>query len=441
MIKLSRDEMPGEGLAFVAMPYGMKALADGTPFDFDDLYHKVYAPTLTECGMTPERADHIFDSTEGVLEAVWRGLQRAEVVIVDCTTRSADVSLEIGWTMALGKRMVVLAQRLEDIPTDLRGRVRPILYELAGLGVAGLMHSLKEQVQIVRQETVIENTLVLLKGAGTEPMPGTVISVTKDRAVVETDDRGCRQLWELSNADVDYARIIPDMTRTFQVGARLSGAVDRDFAGVGGRYTLLADQSNPWPGVVTDFPPGKVFATRVANVCDGVGAFISVTQRINGFVAFAEARQAGLERGTEVEAEVTRVDVAARKVWLHVRRTLTQAPVQTPDPSPPGPVTASPALPAVGTRLLGYVTHWVPQQDQRGGFILLRLKGYEDGPTAILHFTKMTQELRDDLNDSQVDLKEEEIPVEVVRIDAVRNRIAVRECPESDAAANQASAA
>src|SRR5450755_355330 len=98
--------------------------------------------------------------------------------------------------------------------------------------------------------------------------------------------------------------------------------------------------------------------------------------RINGFVAFAEARQAGLERGTEVEAEVTRVDVATRKVWLHVRRTLTQAPVSAPDLSPPRPLTASPALPVVGSRLLGYVTHWVPQQDQRGGFILLRLKGY-----------------------------------------------------------------
>jgi small subunit ribosomal protein S1 len=120
--------------------------------------------------------------------------------------------------MVLGKRTVVLAQRLEDIPTDVRGRVRPILYQAAGLGVAALMQKLKDQLQIARGETVMENTLVALTGADTEPMPGCIVHVTKERALVETESGGHRQFWELSKADADYARLIPDMTRRFTVG-------------------------------------------------------------------------------------------------------------------------------------------------------------------------------------------------------------------------------
>jgi len=210
VIKLVRDEKPEEGLAFLAMAYGTKPLADGTPFDFDELYGKVYAPTVGECGMTAQRADRLFESSDGVLEAVWRSLQRAEVVIVDCTTRSADLALELGLAIALGKRLIVLAQHLDDVPADLRGRVRPILYQGAGLGVAALMRRLKEHLQIVRHEAITENDLLPLKSAETEPISATIVLVAKNRMVIETDDRGHRRLWELSSADTAYT---PDATR------------------------------------------------------------------------------------------------------------------------------------------------------------------------------------------------------------------------------------
>jgi hypothetical protein len=436
MIKLTRDEKPEEGIAFVAMPYGHKPLANGEPFHFDALYHEVYVPTIRECGMTAERADHIWGASEGVLEAVWRGIQHAEVVIVDCTTRSADVALELGLAMVLGKRSVVLAQCLEDIPTDLRGRVRPILYETAGLGVAGLMQKLKDQLHIVRGETMTENTLVPLMDAGTEPMPGSVVVVTKERAVVETDAGGHRQLWELSNADVDYARKIPDMTRRFTIGDRLPGAIVTDFEGAR-RYTLLVDKINPWPGLVADYPVGRTFTSQVVNLRDGVGAFVCVTGGINGRVPSVEARQAGLTRDTQVEVEIVRVDPAARQVGLRLRKVLLPGgPV--PGAVPPARQSASqddsPAasLPAVGARLLGCVTRVAPEQQGRSGYLLLRLKGYQSGPQAILHWKRMSQELREDLNDSDVELMGEEIMVEVTQVDPARRRIELRELPTAD---------
>ena len=101
MIKLKRHEMPQEGVAFIVMPYGAKS-ADGTEtVNFDELYERVYADTIAKCGMRAVRADGIWGSDRGILDVVWRGIQTAEVVIVDCSGRSIDVGLELGLSMAL----------------------------------------------------------------------------------------------------------------------------------------------------------------------------------------------------------------------------------------------------------------------------------------------------------------------------------------------------
>jgi small subunit ribosomal protein S1 len=429
MIKLIRDEMPQEGLVFVAMPYRAKQLPDGTMFDFDDLYGKVYVPTILECGMKPQRADLIFGSAEGVFDTVWRGVQRAEVVLVDLTIRSVDVALELMMAITLNKRLVVLAQSLDDVPVDVRGHVHPILYNPVGLGVATLIQGLKSDLNTARARTVIENTLVPFKEAGTEPMPGVVVVVTKDRAVVETGDRGHRQLFELSNADVDYSRLVPDMTRLYKVGDRAQGAVATDFEGVR-RYTMLADRTNPWQGLVADFPVGRRFASRVVNVPKDKGGFVSVAHGINGHVPVAEARQANLLRDMEVEVEVVRVDPVARKVDLRLHRVLTLGRSVTLLPHPTSANLRD--LPTVGMKLTGHVKRAEPEQGHRGGFILLRLADYPKAPLAILHCTQMSRELREDLNDSGVDLANEKITVEVVRVDAVHARIDVMELVEDD---------
>jgi hypothetical protein len=211
MIKLERDEMPRDGIAFLAMPYGKKSLENGDQFDFDELYEMVYASTISSCGMVPVRADRIWGSDQGILETVWRGIQSAEVVIVDCTTRSVDVGLELGLSMSLGKRLIVVAQRMEDIPNDVRGHLRPVLWTPGDhMGAARLMKGLDSELRTIRAEAIIENTFVPLRGTSTEPMPGRIVLVEKDRAVVETDG-GHHDLLRLDGAHVTYSRFIADM--------------------------------------------------------------------------------------------------------------------------------------------------------------------------------------------------------------------------------------
>jgi small subunit ribosomal protein S1 len=434
MIKLERHDMPKEGMAFVVMPYGTKSAEDGTAVDFDALYEMVYAETITKSGMKPIRADRIWGCDRSILDVIWRGIQSAEVVIVDCSTRSIDVGLELGLSMALGKRLVVTAQRVEDIPTDLRGHLRPVLYTAAGLGVAELVRGLEQELQSVRTETVIENTFVALPTITGEPKPGHVLAVQPDNAVIETE--GERELLHLHAANVTYTKRVTDMTHLYKPGDRLSGAITTDIHGKR-YYTLLADKQNPWPTIQSDYPVGRVFSGRVTNAVEGKGAWVPVIHDVNGHIPADEARRANLRRYDDVEVEVVYLDLPARRVGLHFRNRVgsTVRPVAvTPaavTPMPVTPMPAAPGLPEPGQQLRGWVVRTVPEK----GFILVELEGREKERPAILPARRMLPDLKEDLRDGKVEINEE-VFVQIVRVRRRDNGqwdVELREVPEAQA--------
>jgi small subunit ribosomal protein S1 len=428
MFKLTRTLTPEAGRVFFAMPYGSKRLTeDGEPFDFDNLYQKVFVRAVQQCGMTEERADHIFGTTIGALDAVWEGIQRAEVVVVDFTTRSADVALEFGWAMALGKRMVVLTQNREDIPTDIKGRIRPLVYSMDGAGGVDLMEDLKQLLQTTREQVVTENRLVpILSDPITEVRQATVITVSTDHAVVDTEERGPRRFCVLSDRDVTYTKRVRDLTKVVKAGQRLSGAIVTDINGES-RYSLLIDKSNPWPGIAADFPEGKTFHSHVVNFHTGVGAFIQVAGGINGLIRGVKDRSAELPAGAEVEVEVLKVDTENRQVDLRLCRVPpTTVPLPSVKPIPGGD------YPAVGHRVNGQVVTVKPEG--QGGYLLLRLEGKADWPLAMLHCTRMSEDLRHDLSNGHVE-RGEVISVEILEADPLHHRIKVEDIPEQDAPA------
>jgi ribosomal protein S1 len=148
---------------------------------------------------------------------------------------------------------------------------------------------------------------------------GSVVAVLRQRAVIEVRAGGRRRLWELGQADVDFARLIPDMRRWYAPGDRVSGATVTDAAGRG-RYTLLAGRSNPWPGLMARFPAGATFTGPVVDVRQGIGAFVEVVDGVNGRVPLSEARRASLVKGAWVRVEVLDVDPVLRRVRLHLYR-------------------------------------------------------------------------------------------------------------------------
>ena len=405
---LMRDLATVTGNCFLVTPYGVKPVA-ARAFDFDEFHRNVTEPTVIGCGLTTHRADSIYGPA-GVLDSVWRGIQQAEVVIVDFTGRSPNVAIEFGWALVLGKRIVILTQDEEDIPTDVRGLYRYIKYSENFLDVQHMTKELHRQLEAILKEPADEKMLSPMVG-GIDPAPAVVIALDPEFATVKTDD-GRRGI--LANTDVEWGRVIKDMTVRYRIGERIDGAFVTDRKG-SSWYSMLADQPNPWPKLMSDRPPGTSLTGVVQNVVTGVGAFVQVGHGINGLIpAAALAAHPHLGRGSTVEVTVGKIDDVRRRVDLRLERALNGQP------------TAGAAdLPTPGAQLWAEICAVKPvQANGSGGFLLLKLPGRER--PAILPGKTMSTDLREDFDKG--DLRTgDEIHIEVVSVDPAQDRILVRD--------------
>lgn len=126
------------GSCFVIMPFeeGM-----------DRVYEEVISKTLLEYGLTPIRADKIFD-TKPIMIAIMEKINDAELIIADVTGRNPNVFYELGMTHVLKDKVILVTQTAEDVPFDLR-HLRFILYEQGPEGEQTLRNRLTETLMAI----------------------------------------------------------------------------------------------------------------------------------------------------------------------------------------------------------------------------------------------------------------------------------------------------
>lgn len=104
------DQTQPKTFVFVLMPFSG---------EFDDIYEVGIKAACKEVGAYCERVDEqIFH--ESILERIYNQISRADIIVADMTGRSANVFYEVGYAHALGKRVILLTQKEEDIPFDLK---------------------------------------------------------------------------------------------------------------------------------------------------------------------------------------------------------------------------------------------------------------------------------------------------------------------------------
>jgi hypothetical protein len=224
------------------------------------------------------------------------------------------------------------------------------------------------------------------------------ISLDPEFITIKTDD-GRRGI--LGNTDVVWERIITDMSRRFSIGERIDGAFVTDRKGA--RYTMLARQPNPWPKLVSDYPPGTRLTGNVKSVVDGVGAFVQVGHGVNGRIRSSDlAGHAHVDRGQRVEVTVNKIDPERRHINLQLERVLDDASITT-----------SHNLPAVGTRAWAKLSAIkLAQPGGSSGCLLLNLPDQERA--AVLRYNAMSHELRHEFDTGDLVIGHE-IHVEVTR--------------------------
>jgi hypothetical protein len=113
--------------AFVIMPFG-----EG----FDEIYNLFTVGALTEAGYDVFRGDDI-RSHQNILKDILEGLANSDLVVADLSGSNPNVYYELGLAHGLGRRVVLLTQKVEELPFDLRSyRVIPYSTHFAEIAKA-----------------------------------------------------------------------------------------------------------------------------------------------------------------------------------------------------------------------------------------------------------------------------------------------------------------
>ncbi|MEM7309716.1 MAG: Clp protease N-terminal domain-containing protein [Planctomycetota bacterium] len=119
------------GTAFVLLPHQPA---------FDRLYDEAIAPALLGLGLAPEKGDDIGE-TGAILPQVWRRLRTAEVLIVVASGKNPNVIYELGLCHGIRRSPILLVEREEDLPFNLR-QLRFVQYDDTEEGRAALRREL-----------------------------------------------------------------------------------------------------------------------------------------------------------------------------------------------------------------------------------------------------------------------------------------------------------
>ena len=121
---------------FVAMPFAAELKAVYT-----DHILKVTQALNISC----KRGDDFF-SGNSIMSEVWSALYHCDLCIVDCTGRNPNVFYELGIAHTLGRKAILIAQTIDDIPFDIR-HLRVIVYEYTPRGMQDFEKTLEQSIR------------------------------------------------------------------------------------------------------------------------------------------------------------------------------------------------------------------------------------------------------------------------------------------------------
>jgi hypothetical protein len=102
-------EQNSRGVAFIVMPFSK---------EFDAVYGQGIRPACVAANLTCARVDEqVF--LDHILSRIYTEVAAADLVIADLSGRNPNVFYEVGYAHALGKRVVLLAQSIAEVPFDL----------------------------------------------------------------------------------------------------------------------------------------------------------------------------------------------------------------------------------------------------------------------------------------------------------------------------------
>ncbi|MBN1462117.1 MAG: hypothetical protein JXQ69_03870 [Paludibacteraceae bacterium] len=120
------------------------------PFKNTLVFEKIIKPVLLSVGFTCIKADDIFN-TGALMQDIADSIRESAVIITDLTGKNANVFYELGIAHAFNKRVILLTQNEDDVPSDLKG-YRYYEYNICSTdGIAkfeDILRKLKESIDL-----------------------------------------------------------------------------------------------------------------------------------------------------------------------------------------------------------------------------------------------------------------------------------------------------
>lgn len=101
---------------FVIMPFSSTKTC--TEDEWTEIYESVFRPAIEDCGYRCERA---LPGRGSLIRSIIEKLRNAKIVLADITDRNSNVLYELGVRHSLSKRTIIVSQKEDDIPSDLKG--------------------------------------------------------------------------------------------------------------------------------------------------------------------------------------------------------------------------------------------------------------------------------------------------------------------------------
>lgn len=158
---------------FVIMPFS--STASCTSEEWTHIFENVFKPAIESSGLDYECRRS--KATRGnVIAAIIRDLNDSYVVIADLTDRNANVFYELGVRHSLKNRTIIIAQKREDIPSDLQGYASHVYSWKTQKDKDELAQRLRELLEEIdtnpeRSDSPVNDFLLRDRNARNQPLP------------------------------------------------------------------------------------------------------------------------------------------------------------------------------------------------------------------------------------------------------------------------------
>lgn len=307
-IQFVRKHQTKRGLVFVLMPFSG---------ELKTVYEIVLKPFIEGLGMQCLRADEIY-SAKTVMQDIWENIQRAEIVLADLTDRNPNVMYELGLCHTLWKKIILITQKPDDVPFDLKGW-RLIIYEPSLGGAERLKDGLRQTIEALRGEPTKEGQIIAYDqpeiGGQLPRAEATIEAIAKEYLTLQLKNG---KMAQMSNEDVSWTNRVNDLTQRFKVGDKIDGVL-LSVTTTPIIFSIRHKWPDPWPSFKKEFPVGTNCVGKVVRV-NNYGVFVEIKKFFNGLIPRRTlSHGVSFQEGQELEATIKEIDPSRKNILLEYR--------------------------------------------------------------------------------------------------------------------------